>query len=156
MTNKVSSSIDQVTLDKIINNLKEARALIPELIVLTPKERMGGVKMGDGSIPFVQKTLEHAIQHPEIVPGFVDVEEFKKDVEYDAALRTIETHLTELADNISDTRLVAGGEAMFAALSVYNYVKQSVKQNISSAKGIYDDLKNRFMFKKHDITNPTV
>ena len=142
--------MDQAVLDTIVSKLKEVSVLIPQLLVLTPQERMGVMKMGDGSIPFVQKALEHALQHPEIVPAFVDVAEFKKDVAYDAALKVIETHLRELTDNVSDTRLIVGGEAMYAALAIYSYVKQAIKQNVSSAKGVYEDLKARFMLKKHD------
>lgn len=154
--NKVTAVMDQAVLDTIVSKLKEVRVLIPQLVILTPQERKGGLKMGDGSIPFVQKALEHAIQHPEIVPIFVDVAEFKKDVAYDAALKVIESHLCELTDNVSDTRLIVGGEAMYAALAIYNYVKQAVRQKVSSARGIYDDLKARFLLKKHDDVTTAV
>ncbi|MFZ4398500.1 MAG: hypothetical protein ACOYO1_00585 [Bacteroidales bacterium] len=43
-----------------------------------------------------------------------------------------------------------GGEAMNAALAIYSYVKQAVKQKVSSARDIYEDLKARFLLKKLD------
>jgi hypothetical protein len=154
--NKVSATLDQATINKIIDLIKEAKGLLPASVSLTQDDRMKGIKMGDGSVNFVLNTFSKSVQHPELVPSFVDINEFGKDVKYDAALRDIEDHVTELANLISDTRMVVGGEAMFAALSVYGFVKQAVKQRIPSAKGVYDELKTRFMFKKHDDVTPLV
>ncbi|MFZ4398501.1 MAG: hypothetical protein ACOYO1_00590 [Bacteroidales bacterium] len=67
-----SITTDQAVLDTIVSKFKS------QILVLTPHKRMGGMKMRAGSIPFVKKILEHALQHQEIVSAFVDLAELKK------------------------------------------------------------------------------
>ena len=154
INNEVSGVIDQTTLDKILQNLDDAYAQIPVLITLSVQQRKEHYKMGDASIPFVQKAHEEGKSNLDLVPPFVDLSEFKKDIDYDAALMQIEIRLTKLSERVSDTRMVVGSEAMNAALAIYNYVKQAVKQNIPGAKSAHENLKARFMHKKHDDVAP--
>ena len=148
--NKISETIDQAKLDEIIALLKKAEELIPKLISLSVQQRRESFKMGDGSIPFVQKAYEEAKNNANLVPSFVNMNELKKDIDYDAALRQIEMVVTILAERVSDTRMVVGSEALNGALAIYNFVKQAVKQNIPGSKSVQENLKARFMFKKHD------
>ena len=152
--NEVSGVMNQDTLDKILNVLDEAYALIPVLTTLSVQQRMENIKMGDASIPFVQKAYEEGKSNADLLPSFVDLTEFKKDIDYDAALMQIEIRLSKLNERVSDTRMVVGSEAMNAALAIYNYVKQAVKQNIPGAKTAHENLKARFMYKKHDDVLP--
>jgi len=152
IANEVSGSIDQLTLDKILADLNEVYSLIPVMVALTPQQRQEKLKMGDASIPFVQKAFEEAKSNEALRPSFVDLAEMKKDIDYDAALMKIEILLTKIADGISDTRMVVGSEALNASLAIYGFVKQASKQNIPGAKAAQENLKSRFMYKKHDET----
>jgi hypothetical protein len=148
--NKISAEIDEVTLNKILDNLDEATNLIPMLTSLSVKQRIENCKMGEGSVVFVKGSHQQAVDDDNLRPPYVDLAEMKKDINYDAALNQIEIKITKLAERVSDTRIVVGSEAMNAALAIYNYIKMCVKQNIPGAKSAYDQLKTRFMYKKHD------
>jgi len=49
------------------------------LIALSNEERRGLPKMGDKTIPFVEKVIEYASSNPEFIPSFMDLQELKND-----------------------------------------------------------------------------
>lgn len=148
--NKISASIDQVTLEKILQHLDDAYALIPALTSLSVQQRKESFKMGDGSVAFANDSYKEAESNSALKPHFVELGEMQKDLSYDAALKKIELKVDMLAERISDTRMVVGSEAMNAALAIYNFIKQCTVQNIPGSKTAYENLKKRFIFKKHD------
>jgi len=72
------------------------------LINLTPEERSNLPKMGDKSIPFVEKTLELAVTNPQLVPPFVNVEELRKDFSLAMELRDILIIVKQLYEKLDD------------------------------------------------------
>lgn len=152
--NKISATIDPVVLGKIIQHLDDAYGLIPSLTSLSVQQRKESFKMGDGSRAFASDSHKEAKGNSTLKPPFVEMDEMEKDLNYDAALMEIEVKVDLLAERISDTRMVVGSEAMNAALAIYNYIKQCTVQNIPGSKTAYENLKKRFMYKKHDDPTP--
>jgi len=125
--------------------------LLPHLKTLSPEERMELPKMGNKTISFVQKTLEHCKENPELVPNYVNVDELAKDLQGVEALRVLYQPLLRITEGISDTMILAGSEAYSTALIFYNSIKYAMKSKIQKAEGIYKDLSARFPgFKKKD------
>ena len=52
--------------------------------------------MGDKSFAFVQKCLQYSKENPDLVPPFLDVAEFEKDVKATETLRSL--HDSIIAD----------------------------------------------------------
>ena len=153
--NKISASIDAVVLAKIIQNLDDAYSLIPALTSLSLQQRKESFKMGDGSVAFANDSYKEAKGNSSLKPPFVELDEMEKDLNYDAALKEIEVKVDLFAERISDTRMVVGSEAMNAALAIYNYVKQCTVQNMPGSKTAYENMKKRFIYKKHDDAQST-
>ena len=118
--------------------------LLPNLKTLSADERMELPKMGDKTLPFVQKSLEYSKSNAEIVPPFLDVEAFKVDVDAVTTIRSIYQPLSQIADALNDTMLLSGSEAYAGALVFYTAAKSAAKSNITGAKNIYEDLSARF------------
>lgn len=118
--------------------------LLPALKSLTAPERMEMAKMGDKTVAFVQKALEHCTANPELAPQFLDVTEFSGDVRAVETLRSIHAPLLQITDSLSDTMMLAGSDAYAAALIFYNSIRSAHKSNIAKAGAIYDDLAGRF------------
>ena len=114
------------------------------LIALTPTERKGKLKMGDKSVPFVEKVLEYTKSNPKFVTEFMNVKALENDFKAVLELSNILRPLSQLFSGFSDTILLAGGEALSNALIYYNTVKQAAKNNVPDAKIIYEDLKKRY------------
>jgi hypothetical protein len=139
---QVVSDADRTTIDTAIKTIRTV--LKPYLLTISTAERQQLPKMSDRSVPFVTKVLDYAQSHPEFAPSYLDVAELKKDVDLFNILNRFHQNLAELAEELTDTTMVAGSEAFVASLGYYNTTKQGAKQNVPNAKTVYDDLRVRF------------
>jgi hypothetical protein len=118
--------------------------LKPHLVALSKEERKALPKMGDRTIPFVDKVIEYASAQPEFVPAYMNLPELRNDFNGVSTLNQMYRPLEQVVSNLNDTLLLSGSEAYKAALQFYNYVKQAAKNNVPDAKVIYEELKKRF------------
>ena len=143
--NVISIEIPEAELQTVKDALATAQStLAPYVVALTAEQRRTLPKMSDGTVPFVEKVLDYAEGDPNFVPPFMDVPEMKKDFEATEQLMPILRTVEQLANNLSDTTMLAGSEAYVASLSYYNSVKMAARMNVPGAKAIFDDLKKRF------------
>jgi len=144
MENKVSVTISEAAITAITAAIATINQNLPVLINLTPDERQALPKMGDKTVAFVNKSFDYAKLNPRVVPTFLDMAEFGKDVNAVNVLRRVLIPLTQLYEKLDDTTLEAGSEALTAALIFYNAVKGAAKAGEPGMKTIFDDLKVRF------------
>ena len=143
--NNVSLNLTEAELTEIngaISILKEK--LLPKLKTLTTDERVELPKMGDKTVAFVTKACEYCSQNPDLVPPFIDKNEFKIDVEAVEKLRNVYNPLLQITESLNDTMILSGSEAYGAALMFYNSVKTAKKSGVPKAGTIFDDLSARF------------
>jgi hypothetical protein len=146
LSNRISVEITAEQSAAIAAALEQLKtALAPVLTInLTAEERMASLKMGDKTIAFVGKTIEYATQNPSLVPGYVDLNEAKKDNKLAADIYAIFQQIVTLSRGLEDTGMVAGSEAYEAALVIYYSIKGASRSNIPGTQAVYDDLKQRF------------
>ena len=145
LENLVSVKLSDKEVDTIRKNLKAiSDILAPHAIALTNTERRKLPKMSDKTLPFVEKSLQYAEKHPTLVPAFVDVSEFKIDLEAVSVLKDLLQDARQICDILDDTTMLAGSEAYVAALALYNSVKIGTRMNVPAARPVYEDLKKRF------------
>jgi hypothetical protein len=108
--------------------------LKPYMVALTPAERQELPKIIDGTVPFVQKSLEYAQTNTQFVPSYIDVKELKVDFDAVEALSQIFRPIEQLYSNLNDTMTLSGSEAYVASLAFYNSVKQAAKVNVPAGK----------------------
>ncbi len=144
MENKISFVISP----EAAANINKAIAMIdenlPELINLTADDRRSLPKMGDKSYAFVSKAFEYARQMPNVVPDYLDMSEFERDVNGFANLRKVLNPLARLVEKLDDTTLLTGSEAYTAALVFYTAIKGAEKAGEPGMKTVYADLQSRY------------
>lgn len=114
------------------------------LISLTSDQRMGGMKIGEKSVNFVEKSLAYSKSNPEFAPAYINMTEFGSDYKLSRDMLGFLRRLKPLVRNMEDTATEAGMEALSAAMVFYASVKTAAKQGAISAIPIYEDLKKRF------------
>lgn len=144
ITNDVSITIDEVAMQKIADGFKMITSNMPKLITLTPEQRQTLPKMGDKTIAFVNKAYEYAKQNPKIVPSYLNMEEFYKDVTAMNTFFQIVAPIQKLTEEIDDTMMLAGSEAYAAALAFYTALKAALAAGETGLKGVYEDMSVRF------------
>ena len=144
--NVVSIKISAEDKDKIRAAVAELNNVLkPLLITLTPDQRREVPKMGDGTAPFVEKTLDYAKSNPEFAPRYMDVAEMEIDLIAVEDLQAIYRPMLQLIQQLDDSIMLSGSEAYVASLAYYNTVKIGSRMNVPNAKAIYDDLRKRFV-----------
>jgi hypothetical protein len=144
MENKVSITVAATAIANINTALSTIEKNLPALINLTIDERKALPKMGDKTLAFVGKALDYAKQNPSLVPTFLNVAEFEKDVIAVNTLNSILKPMLQLTEKLDDTTLLAGSEAYTAALVFYTAIKAAEKAGVPGVKSINDDLQARF------------
>lgn len=150
--NQFSIEIPKSVIDNVMQKLQECRTtLAPYLQGLTAEERTSLFKMGDKTVATVQKTKSYIETNPEFVPSYMDTAEFLKDEAVVSQLNPISNLAMQLAEDTSDTVMLAGSEALQASMLYYGQVKEANSKGVATARPIYDDLAVRFArrgFKK--------
>ena len=143
--NQISLKIPSEDKDAIKNAIAVLNdKLIPHLKALTPDERQTLPKAGDKTVAFLDKAKEFFESNGDLVPTFIDKEEYYIDLTGMNELHEYHTPINQLASMLNDTMLLAGSEAYVTALAFYKNVKNAVKMNIPGAKLVNDELSLRF------------
>lgn len=133
-----------------VEDLKEIKAAIatiqtkmPFLITLTAEERRRLYKMGDKRLAFVQNSLNAAQNNQGILPNSFDLKGYLLDCELAKNLSEVMMALNQVTEQVDDTLVAVGSEAMSGSLTVYDYVKTAAKK-IPGLKNISDQLGTLF------------
>jgi hypothetical protein len=86
-------------------------------------------------------TFMLASERKDIVPPYVNMEEFKKDLDLYKKCKELLKILEIVHEKILDTYIGAGSDAFGAARKIYYYVKGLVKVNMPGSNVIYDELR---------------
>ncbi|GHN01136.1 hypothetical protein WSM22_26250 [Cytophagales bacterium WSM2-2] len=143
--NRVSIQIPSGELQQVLDAITTINTVLaPYLVALAPEERKHLPKMSDGTMPFVQKSLDFAKTNAQFVPAYLDISELEIDMDATEALLQVQRPLNQLVQTLDDTVLLCGSEAYVAALAFYNNVKQAARMKVPGAEVVSNDLAVRF------------
>jgi hypothetical protein len=132
---------------QIAQSIRALDSLLPFAINLTVEERRRLHKMGDKSIAFVEKAAQYADEQPDLVPPYLDIPEFKKDLKLARQLKDLLMILEPSVEKISDTYLSAGSDAFLAARKLYSFVKTASDSGAPGSDTIAAELKKRYLYR---------
>jgi hypothetical protein len=144
-TNRISATLAQTDREEVMQAIATIKTKLSFLTDLSPEERKALSKMGDKSQAFVTMALEIATQNQDYLPRSFDVEEMRKDVELYDQLRPILVALSQLQHLVEMTSMIAGSEAMGAALTVYRSAK--VHGQGTGLEAVLNEMSQRFARK---------
>ena len=139
----INSELPAKDVTVIKASIKKVQEQMPFLINLSVQDRRRLLKMGDKSLAFVTKSLSAAEANPDILPRTFDVQGFGRDYQLAKDLLEIQAMLKQLNEQVDDTLMAVGREAMDSSLSVYDYVKTAAKRE-PGLKGLAEQLGERF------------
>ena len=108
-------NISAVMADTVVSQFKTslatAEGFIPTLVSITDAERSGLQSIGTERLSFVSEALLGAKNNANVVPGYITVTEWEKDVNYWKALDAVRLAIEKLLGKVSDTQRAVGSEA---------------------------------------------
>jgi hypothetical protein len=143
-TNKISVQIDEADMNLMLDAIETVNSKLKSLVVLSDEERRRLPKTGDKTFAFVSSCLDYAKTNPSLVPMYLEIDEFEKDMAAVSDLLRVLRPIHQLYQRLDDTVMQAGGEAYQAALSFYSSLKSAAKAGVPGAKTIQNDLAERF------------
>ena len=111
--------------------------------------------LGDRSLPFTDHAFLLATQQQILVPGFVSMEEFSKDLTLFKQAKELIKLLDVIYERLTDTYIAAGTDAFSTARKIYDSVKSAVKAGVPGAEVAYDELKKRYVRMKGKANEQT-
>jgi hypothetical protein len=142
--NQLSATLSVPDLEAITQAVEAIQARLPFLVNLTPEERQAYARLGDRSLAFVEKALAYARENPGLVPPYLNVAEFERDMALIGQLQSIARPLRSLVEALEDTLMLGGSESYSAALTFYASVRTAQRLNVAGTKTIYEALRARF------------
>ncbi|MCC5628180.1 hypothetical protein [Nostoc sphaeroides] len=139
----IAAALSPQDIQEIKAALQTVQQKMPFLITLSTEERRKLVKMGDKSLAFVNNSVTAAQSNREILPATFDVEELVRDYQLATALTELLISVQQLAEQVDDTLMAVGSEAMTSSLTVYDYVKTASKKT-PGLKTVAEQLGERF------------
>lgn len=142
-------AIPQEVIDEVTEKLLDCKAkLHPYMQALSGKQRMAMFKMGDKSVPLVNKTKSYMVSNPEFIPHYFDQNDFYRDELIARQLRPLANLSNQLSADINDTATLAGSNTMHKVSLYYGQVLEAFKKGVANSRSIYEDLSERFAKQK--------
>lgn len=130
--------------------------LKPTLLNLTDAQRLALPRIGAKHDVLIVKGLGYARTNGELLPTFMDVEEYQRDVDAITILTPYRQALGQLVDMIDDTMDQARSEGYAAGRALYQNSKTAADLNMPGAATIRDDLATCFagQGRRTKVTTP--
>ena len=148
ISNKISFEFTDDAYHQLAQRIRDLDTWLTFAVNLTPEDRRRYSKMGDRTIPFVEKTLQYADERPDLAPPYMDIPEFKRDLKLARQLKELLLMLEPVVEKISDSYMAAGMDAFDAARKMYKYVKAAAESGVPGTDTIVDELRKRFYKRK--------
>ena len=145
LKNLISVGYTQEEVDQINQHLAGIQEIIKvKVINLSPEERQQYGRINDRTENWIVKVDSHMKQRPELVPFYINKEEFDKDMEARNKMKPILNSIASLQESLDDTSKLLSHDIYNTAISYYRNIKIIAQQDVPGTTTIYEDLKSQF------------
>lgn len=152
--NRISAVLAPADLQTVESSLASARGKLPFLISMKSEDRSKLLKLGDGRLALDEDAHALMVEHPTLVPSYVDRVELEKDRVLRSQLDGIRLSLQALLDDIESTEMQLGGEMLQAYLGFYSNAKEAEKRGVPAAKTVVEVLGKYFTRTVQPVSPP--
>ena len=129
---------DVALLEQLLDRIRQ------RAINLTPKDRMKYSRLGYHTENWVKEIRQYMAQRPELIPSWVDMTAFDRDLETRRKLLANLDKTKQLLEMLDDTQMITGNDIINTSLAFYNNVKNASKSNMPGTTEIYKKLSSKF------------
>lgn len=118
----------------------QIRQLIPSTAKLNASERRSIFKLSDNRIEFVEHAFQKMRTNPSLVPSYLDITSAQRLLHLYNQLNEIGAEIQKLQEQIENTKLQAGNQAMILSKMFYHQTKNAATMGLKDAKDISTEL----------------
>lgn len=137
-------TIDTVELEKMHKAIASLEEQLSFLQSLTPQEREAYPTMGIGTQNYVNKAMNLAAKHSDLVPPQLDMSDFHDDLKLMGQLQQLLQPLKKLTQKLSDTIMAEGSDSYRAALQFHQGVRRAYNIDKVGAEAVLEELDEQF------------
>lgn len=152
--NRISATVDETTLQDILKSLENIRQKLPFLIQFKEENRPYMLEIDEQQLPFLDKTTQDARKHTELVPPFLDIDEFERDLSLFRQMLKILKPAENLTAMLRDTAMAAGCDAFESALVFYKRVRMGAQLNDPEAIEVMSNYQTLLQNQQLDASDP--
>jgi len=138
----VLSSEEVAQIDQSLTAIEAV--LAGKVIALQPEERTQYGRVAESTQVWISKISDYMSSRPELVPAYINVAEFGKDLAARNAIMPRIARLNAVVNGLEDTAILLGTDLYNSAIAYYRNIKLLSQQNVPGAKLIYEDLQQKF------------
>ena len=101
---------------------------------LSASQRKSAVRMGDGSVAFVEKALEVGRNNPDLLRRGFDIAEVERDLDSRAYLHSLELQMTQVLELVRNAVIAHDSDAMVGGLEIYAAVKDDEGDGVNALR----------------------
>lgn len=154
--NRLSAEITTESMTAIIDHVKGIETELADVAIsVSVAEKKSLIGAGPKILEFMDKALEYAEKNPELIPGYLDLEEFKRDLELTRKLWVLHKHILPLMGRINDTLAAACTDSYSSSRQFYKYLQTATSANLPGTATIVKELGKLFKRTKTTTTATT-
>lgn len=111
---------------------------------LTPDERRQYGRIAEQNKLLVNKARDYMNQYPDLVPGYIDRDEFERDYQARTQIEQRLIRLEGLTEQLSDTKTLLDHDNYNNALSFYRTMRLLSRENVPGSTHVYQGMKQFF------------
>jgi hypothetical protein len=155
MSSPIEFALTQKELDEVLALLASVEEKLPGMVNLSTAERLAGMNIADGNMPFIRKAVDYSEKRPKITPSFVDAEQFRAMLNSFLHLQELLNETEEFREKLEDTQMAIGQMLSQWALAFYKAAQIAARNNVPGIDTIVTKLGKRFE-KNGTISNNEV
>lgn len=143
-SNRVSASLSATAVTSIKASIASIKAQMPFLVGATIEERQNMPKISEANRVFTSDALVAVQNNGDMLPAYFQAAELSLDYKLYEAIDEVALIVSQLAELISDTQMIAGSEAYVTSLTAYRLFGAAAAAGVPGADAVYEALKARF------------
>jgi len=144
INNLIDAELPVEAEEQAVQMIRSAEALFPFLTGVDPNTKKRFPKMGKKSLDFVERSLMHARENRNLVPPFVDIDQFERDYRLMIQMRRVLSMSESFTSKLKHTYFLISAEAFSSAREFYNAVKRAARSGVLGSDTIKIDLAARY------------
>ena len=151
--NRLSAEITDESMTAILDLVKGIETQMADVgVSLSTDEKRALPRIGPKVMEFMDKALEYAEKNPQVVPNYLDMDEFRRDMDVTKKLFNLQKHLLPVLSRVTDTLMLAGSDSYTCSRMFYHQAKTAANANQPGTGAIVKELGKLYQRSKPQTT----
>ncbi len=153
ITNKIDVEVTAEKEAQVIQNVKDAHALLDFLVGIPKKEKRRMPKLGAPYLDFTTRVRAYAAKFPGYLPQQITLDMFNRDTLANESLQRVLAVVKSLENDLEDTMLLLKSEIYQTSRLYYKAVQAAGRAGDKDADRIATDLSAHYIKRTSDSTD---